>query len=312
MKKWLSVFLFLSLVSCDSPSDKATESQSPASTTPPHDSFNLTEVAEGVYVHQGLHVDIDHEDHTDIANTGFIIGDECVAVIDTGGSVAIGEKLRTAIKEKTETPICYVINSHVHFDHVLGNAAFKQDNPKFVGHINLADTIEQNREFFAESFSVTEVVGPDMLVEEVLTLDLGNREILLTANPKAHTTTDLTVLDQKTNTLFLGDLLFIDRAPSLDGSTKGWFQLMESLHDHDYAQVVPGHGPASADWPEAMQAQQTYFKVLIDETRQAISDGVSLGDAVKTVGQSEKDKWLLFDAAHQRAVNRTYRELEWE
>ncbi len=321
MNKTFFIFCLFLLTACDSSNQESTSS--PANEEKMSDSvagFNLTEVAGGIFVHQGVHVEIDHEDHADIPNIGFIVGDDCVAVIDTGGSLAIGEKLRNAIKNKTDKPICYVINTHVHFDHVLGNVVFKQDNPKYVGHVNLAEAIDQNRDFFVETFGADLgenptgdlIIGPDVLVEDTMEIDLGNRKLILTANPKAHTSTDLTVLDGKTNVLWLGDLLFMERVPSLDGTLSGWFNLMEKLHDQDYAQVIPGHGPASAPWPAAMEPQQQYFKVLIDDARKAIADGIFLGDAVNTIAQSEKDNWLLFEHLNKRAASRAYLEFEWE
>lgn len=58
-----------------------------------NNAFNITEVSEGNFVHYGIHVTIDDKQHDDIANIGFIIGDTCIAVIDSGGSVKIGQKL---------------------------------------------------------------------------------------------------------------------------------------------------------------------------------------------------------------------------
>ncbi|HSR61998.1 MAG TPA: MBL fold metallo-hydrolase, partial [Gammaproteobacteria bacterium] len=96
--------------------------------------LGITEIVDGNYMHPGVHVPFEHEQHDDIANIGFIVGDNCVAVIDTGGSVEIGNALRETIRTVTDKPVCYVINTHVHFDHVLGNLAFKQDNPEYIGH----------------------------------------------------------------------------------------------------------------------------------------------------------------------------------
>ena len=99
--------------------------------------LSFKEIQPGIYVHQGEHLDVDEGYHGDIANIGFIIGKESVAVIDTGGSLEVGRQLLKAIREKTSLPISYVINTHVHLDHIYGNAAFIKQNPIFVGHKEL-------------------------------------------------------------------------------------------------------------------------------------------------------------------------------
>ena len=92
----------------------------------------MLELAPGVFVHLGQQLALDAPGHDDIANIGFIVGSKCVAVIDTGGSVRIGRALRSAVRLRTARPICYVINTHVHFDHVLGNAAFREEERRFL------------------------------------------------------------------------------------------------------------------------------------------------------------------------------------
>jgi len=97
----------------------------------------LAEVSKGAFVHQGVHELMLPENLGHIANVGCIIGDEAVAVIDSGGSAMHGRQLRTAIRKITDRPIRYVIATHVHPDHVFGHAAFLQDDPTFVGHAKL-------------------------------------------------------------------------------------------------------------------------------------------------------------------------------
>ena len=124
--------------------------------------------------------------HDDIANIGFIVGKRCVAVIDTGGSMRIGRALRAAIRQRTRLPVCYVINTHVHVDHVLGNAAFEQDRPKYVGHAALAAAITRSRDFFLQHYpqdldppaSAAQIIGPDTTVQQTLELDLGGRSLM--------------------------------------------------------------------------------------------------------------------------------------
>ncbi len=86
--------------------------------------LRVDQVAPGVYVHIGQHKDVEEGYDGDIANIGFVIGTEAVAVIDTGGSYAVGMALKEALRAITALPVRYVINTHGHPDHVFGNAAF--------------------------------------------------------------------------------------------------------------------------------------------------------------------------------------------
>lgn len=282
--------------------------------------FNLTEISEGVYVHQGKHVELEHAGRDDIANIGFIVGDECIAVIDTGGSIGIGGKLREAARKISSLPVCYVINTHIHYDHVLGNAAFRDEQARFVGHENLVQEMAYNRPFFLSEFTAdlgenpgdSSIIGPDIAVSGELDLDLGNRVISLTAHPPSHSHTDLSVYDKKTGTLWLSDLLFIDRIPVLDASLKGWLKTMERLKLQPANHVIPGHGTITMPWPEAASAQDGYLDMLLNETRKEIAKGTFMEDVVEYVGKTEKTKWLLHEQNHRRNVTKAFTELEWE
>ena len=281
--------------------------------------FNLTGVAEGIYVHQGVHEVFSEANHGDISNVGFIVGKNCVVVLDTSGSLKVGQALRAAIKEKTQTPICYVINTHVHPDHILGNRAFTEDKPTYIGPLGLAEDFAHNREHFLKNFipqkedaSGDWLIPPDRTVEGSDKLDLGGRVLLLTAHGKAHTAHDLSVYDVNTKTLWLSDLLFMDRIHALDGSVLGWLRVTEELRAIDAERVIPGHGPPSAPWPQALDAQTRYLTTLVTEIRALIAKGGVLEGALETVGYSEKARWRLFDEHHKRNVSRAFAELEWE
>ncbi len=282
--------------------------------------FNLTEVAAGVFVHTGVHVSFDDPQHDDVANIGFVVGDDCVAVIDTGGSVRVAQNLLRSIRQNTDKPVCYVINTHVHFDHVLGNVIFRSDQTQFVGHADLADAIAANREFFIEEFGADlgefansdGIVPPGLLVGDTLELDLGNRLLTLKAWPTAHSHTDLTVLDNTTNTIWLSDLLFTQRIPALDGKLKGWLAVMEQLRQETYTTIIPGHGAVSNNWPAVLDAQTRYLNMLLNQTRSRITEGAFMEDVIETVGKEEKLNWLLHEQHHGRNVSKAFTELEWE
>ncbi len=281
----------------------------------------MMEVAAGVFVHRGRQMTTDAANRGDIANIGFIVGDRCVAVIDTGGSILIGQRLRLAVEAATPRPICYVINTHMHPDHVLGNAAFRHQArpPVFVGHARLAAALAARGTGYrrallrdvGDAVAGSEIVLPTLEVKNGLELDLGDRKLQLRAWPTAHTDNDLTVFDETTGTLWLSDLLFIGHTPVVDGSLRGWLQVMTEIALLQPRRVVAGHGEA-ADWRLAMADQERYLRSLLNETSAAIKAGKTLSEAVDAVGQSEKGRWLLFDEFHRRNVTAAYAELEWD
>ena len=281
--------------------------------------FNLSEPSPGVFVHLGSPLALDATGHDDIANIGFIAGKKCVAVVDTGGSMRVGRELREAVGKHTSLPICYVINTHVHVDHVLGNAAFSGDSPSFVGNAALADAMARSRDFFVKEYagdmdspaSPSQVIGPSRLVEHEITLNLGDRPLLLRAWPKAHTDCDLTVYDVRTGTLWTGDLLFRDRLPALDGSVKGWLVALDRLARMKVKLAVPGHGPVARDLVSAIVPERRYLQALLDGVRGEMSEGKPLEDAIHHVAAAEKTHWLLWNEVHPHNVVRAYEELEW-
>lgn len=100
--------------------------------------LNISEVAPGLFVHKGHHALVSPENTGDISNLSIIVGKDAVAVVDTGGSITVGRGLRDAIKAITDKPVRYVINTHMHPDHIFGNAAFEADKPVFVAHHKMA------------------------------------------------------------------------------------------------------------------------------------------------------------------------------
>ncbi|GAA0597175.1 quinoprotein relay system zinc metallohydrolase 2 [Caenispirillum bisanense] len=280
----------------------------------------VTEAAPGVFVHVGAHEEADAANHGDIATLGFIVGAEAVAVVDTGGSPHIGQRLRAAVAAQSDRPVAYVINTHMHPDHVFGNAAFPE--AQVIGHhalhAALAARFAIYRDRLAESVGDEEAAAlaplrVDVAVADSLTLDLGDRELLLTAHPTAHTNNDLTVLDRATGTLFTGDLLFVGRVPSLDGSLRGWLRVMDSLNGPEVARMVPGHGPVQDDPAPALAAQRRYLEGLAAQARRLIAGGGGLMQAQADLAPpDDSDGWLLLDDYHGRNVSAAFAELEWD
>jgi quinoprotein relay system zinc metallohydrolase 2 len=281
----------------------------------------MREVAPGVFCHFSLQEEAGPGNEGEIANLGFILGQAAVLVVDSGASARQGRRLRAAIRAQTDLPIRYVIATHVHPDHLFGHAAFKADPPAFVGHARLPAALAARGPYYldnlarviGEAAAGTELVPPDLLVEDRLRLDLGDRPITLVARPTAHTDNDLTVQDEASGTLFAGDLLFIERCPVIDGSLLGWLALHDVLAAEPAATVIPGHGPAVGGFAEASAGQKRYLVRLRDAVRAFLAEGGRLEDATEVITMAEeRDRWLLFDQYHRRNVTAAYAELEWE
>ena len=120
--------------------------------------LDVKKIADGVYVHYGKHENIyEGSNIGDIGNLGFIIGDESIAVIDTGGSHQVGEALKLAIKKISRKPIKYVINTHVHQDHIFGNTAFLSKGVIIYGHFNLKKALKERGSQYIRQISEAEI-----------------------------------------------------------------------------------------------------------------------------------------------------------
>ena len=217
----------------------------------------------------------------------------------------------------SDKPLCYVISTHIHFDHVLGSSAMDHGDTRHVGHHALPVSLAENAEFFssnfAEELSGATVPEVAVLVDGTEVLDLGGRSLHLRSWPVAHTHSDLTVRDSLSDTLWTGDLVFRGRLPVVDGSLRGWVAVMRDLKMLSARIIVPGHGHTSDNWSEAMSAQDEYLSWLLKSVRGAVAEGMFLEDAVAGLEVPNSGQWEFAPAAtHRRNITKAFIELEWE
>ncbi|MEL7081042.1 MAG: quinoprotein relay system zinc metallohydrolase 2 [Pseudomonadota bacterium] len=283
--------------------------------------LSVDQVAPGIFVHMGRIAEPDQDNRGDVANMGFIVGEDSVAVIDTGAARWLGEGLWRAIRARTDKPVSHVILTHMHPDHVFGVSVFADAGAKVVGHGGLGRALADrqanyteslNRLIGAEAMIGTELRPIDITVEDAIDIDLGGRLLRLQAWPAAHTRVDITVTDLETSIMFAGDLVFHRHTPALDGKLRGWQAVLAEMARLSITKVVPGHGGPLLSWPEGAAAQQAYLQTLEKDARQAVHEGQRLGDAVETIAASEAAKWELFEAFNPRNATVAYTELEWE
>ena len=163
-----------------------------------------------------------------------------------------------------------------------------------------------------EAFAGSAIVKPTVAVTDHMDIDIGGRILQLNAYPAAHTNTDITVTDLASATVWTGDLLFVDRTPSIDGDIKGWINIIDQLKELPAKQLIPGHGNIPIDWKAALEKEKRYLSTLLADIRGSIKKGIIMETTMETAAASEKDQWLLFDIVNRRNVNLLYPALEWE
>lgn len=278
------------------------------------------EVAPGVVVLPGRHAA--WGPHTDVANTGFVLGSRCAAVIDSGGSPAHGAALLAALRAVSALPVCFLVLTHGHPDHVLGGDAFATANggrpPEVVGHAKLAAALAARAPFYLRTLQREGHAAParieppvrEVAAGQTLEIDLGERVLRLRAWPTAHTDNDLTVLDAASGTLWLGDLAFDGHLPVIDGRLLGWLAVLDDLAAlPGVRRAVPGHGEVLADWPAALQPTRGYLQAVRREVEAALDAGRSLAETLDAARLPQA--WLLEADFHRRNLTAAYAELEW-
>ena len=284
-------------------------------------SFEIREVAEGLFVHFGKQEDSNEKNKGDIANIGFIVGSKSIAVIDTGGTPEIGKKLLKKIKETSNLPISHIIITHSHPDHFFGTEALVNEKVVILGHEKLERALITNFEFYKnlqfnlikqDSIKKTKLIVPNQTVEvgKIKTIEIGNRQIEIKAWKSGHTDNDLSVYDKKTRFLW-SENIFVERTPSIRASIKGWKANLDETLNMDIDKIIPGHGPLKKK-KQAIQPMMNYFDRLLKEVRKYHKSGKTLRDAQNLAAPKNEERWLLFDSYHSSNVTKTYTELEWE
>lgn len=185
-------------------------------------------------------------------NVGFIMAGDQVLVIDSSMSPSSGRQVANYLRQVTDRPPAYLINTHHHGDHVLGNQAFSPP-ATIIAHENVRQALLAQGpaivKSFAERFSDllpdikdSTVLPPHITYREHMALHLAGHTIELIHPGLAHTNGDTLVYLPDEKVLFAGDLLFNHIFPPIYGSSAGWISALEQMEAMDIRAVVPGHG----------------------------------------------------------------------
>ncbi|MDA8099618.1 MAG: MBL fold metallo-hydrolase [Nitrospiraceae bacterium] len=214
----------------------------------------LTKIVEGVYSY------VDEKSPSPAnsfgANAGIVVGKDGIVVIDTLISAKEAQRFIKDIRLVSDKPIRYVIDTHDHLDHVLGNCEFAKQGATIVAQSETKAAIVKNGDgllgrakYFGltdEAMAGTTVVMPSLTFSDSMEIDLGDRKVRVMLAGPSHTGGSSIVYIPESKVLFAGDVLFTNYHPNMrDGDIQGWVRSLDRIAAMDVASIVPGHGPLS-------------------------------------------------------------------
>lgn len=271
---------------------------------------------EGLYCFFGAPEAMNRTNNGNMVNSCYADMGSGWLVIDSGPTYRYAEEAAAAMRKIRPLPVRYVVNTHTHDDHWLGNGYYLEQGATLLGSGAFAEesaaapTRMQSR-ISAEAYEKTVPTPPGERVsgERVIATPAG-KIIIRPVEERAHSAGDLYLYLPGRKALFAGDLVFNDRLPSLrDGDIDGWISALEAIEALRPDVIVGGHGFRTDGSAAAFTL--AYLKQLRTEVKAVIDEGGGIGDAVRRVTMENFRKARMYDTLHAANVNSAYRMLEW-
>ena len=229
-------------------------------------------------------------------NSGIIIGDTGVIVIDAKITAEAGKAIVDQVASLTPKPITHLIETHSDGDHVNGAAAFPA-GVKIIAHVNNA------REQMVEPlFASVEVGGgkclppaerpPNQIIyKDKVATTIDGEKIEFRHFGPAHTTGDLVVYLPAYKLAFTGDILTLNVLihPEKHGSLDGWFKTMQGLLALGATSYLGGHAQGT-DTKDGLRKRIADVQASRDKVEKMVADGKSLADAKTAMNDPATDR----------------------
>lgn len=249
--------------------------------------FNLVpvKVSNNVFVFVGANEDINNKNGGAISNTGFIIGDDSILVIDAGPSYIYASNVIEIIKSFSDLPIKYLVVTHHHADHSFGISRYLEMDVEIImapaelkRYLKYGNrSLKRLRDLIGEEWFLDTKINSFQYKEKKypVSLNLGNRNILIELFEKGHSDGDLIIKDTVSSTLFVGDLVFSGRAPTIPhANINNWKNYIDLISKKNWNYLIPGHGNIIKNKDELLPTKN--WITFIDKTaKEASISGIS-------------------------------------
>ena len=259
-------------------------------------------------------------------NSGVIVGDDGVMVVDARATPVLARELMERIRTVTDKPIKYVLLSHYHAVRVLGASAYgaqhiiaSQGTYELIRERGQQD-FDSEAQRFPRLFRAVETVPgltwPTLVFDKSLTIFMGNREVQIMHLGKGHTKGDTVAWLPKEKVLFSGDLVEYGAAPYCgDAHFREWPETLEKLRALGAEKLVPGRGDAlmtPAEVNRAIDGTQGFLREMTREVEAGVRAGRRLKDVYDAAYKAMAPKygqWVIFEHCQPFNVSRCYDEM---
>lgn len=258
-------------------------------------------------------------------NTGIIVGDDAVMVVDTQATPVMAQDVIRRIREVTDKPIKYVALSHYHAVRVLGASAYRpehiiasQDTYDLIverGTADMKSEIERFPRLFRAVESVPGLTWPTLVFQKQLTIWLGKLEVRLMQIGRGHTKGDTVVWLPQDGVLFSGDLVEFDATPYAgDAYFTDWPASLDAIAALQPRALVPGRGAAlktPAEVAKGLEGTRSFIADLYRCVQAGVKEGKALQEIYKDTYARLKPSyghWAIFDHCLPFDVSRAYDE----
>ncbi|WP_138380314.1 MBL fold metallo-hydrolase [Luteithermobacter gelatinilyticus] len=260
-------------------------------------------------------------------NTGVIVGDNAVMVLDTQATPVMAQSVIKEIRKVTDLPIKYVVLTHYHAVRVLGASGY---NPEHIiaskdtydliverGEQDYKSEYERFPRLFNAVDTIPGLTWPTITFTGEMTIWLGNVEVKLMQLGRGHTKGDTVAWLPKDKVLFSGDLVEFGATPYTgDAYLEDWPQTLENIAKLEPEKLVPGRGEALMTREQCLQGineTRAFLQDMYGSIKACLAEGLDLKTTYKKTYDLLKPKygnWVIFDHCLPFDVTRGYDEAQ--
>lgn len=279
------------------------------------------QVTERVWYFKGSLEGRTYENQAFNNNLAFVVTDEGVALIDSGPSRQVAERVARAVATVSEKPIRWVINSGSQDHRWLGNSYFAEQGAEIIALKRTAETqarfadqhMARLQGILKERLEGTRPMpAPEPVDADRHTVTLGGVEVELIFAGDAHFPGDVLVWLPGEKTVFTSDVVYLERMLGIHpwSDIRGWIEAFAALEALEPEHVIPGHGKAS-DLAQARAETGDYLRAIYAGAREGLENWEQLDETVERLGEMPAFRHLThYDEWHRMNVNRVYLDLE--